>query len=365
MRLSKTLSSYIGRQFLYSFGAVFASLLALIFVFDLIELLRRTAARAQVSIGLNLEMALLKLPNTAQTMLPFAVLFATMLTYWRLTRSQELVVARAAGVSVWQFLFPALMVAMFIGLFRMTVFNPVASVMTQRYEAIESQIFRGRTSLLAVSDTGLWLRQANGQDHSILHAQGVAQQNMQLYDVTVYLFEGQDRYIGRIDAKQARLDGGFWLIDDATIATGNQPQPQHHDHYRLATDLTIENIQDSFAAPETMSFWELPHFIDVLERAGFSATRHRLYLHSLLASPALLAAMVLVAAVFSLRMVRRGGTLAVAAIGIFSGFLIYFLSDLIFALGLSQRVPVPLAAWAPAVVASLFGLAVLLHVEDG
>src|SRR5438105_4480791 len=105
MRLSKTLSSYIGRQFFYSFGAVFATLLALIFVFDLIELLRRTAAREHVSFALNLEMALLKLPNTAQTMLPFAVLFGTMLTYWRLTRSQELVIARAAGVSVWQFLF--------------------------------------------------------------------------------------------------------------------------------------------------------------------------------------------------------------------------------------------------------------------
>src|SRR5207244_1863047 len=109
MRLSKTLSSYIGRQFFYSFGAVFLSLLALIFVFDLIELLRRTASREAVSFALNLEMALLKLPNTAQVMLPFAVLFGTMLTYWRLTRSQELVVARAAGVSVWQFLFPALL----------------------------------------------------------------------------------------------------------------------------------------------------------------------------------------------------------------------------------------------------------------
>src|SRR5205085_8210978 len=127
------------------------------FVFDLIELLRRTASREAVSFALNLEMALLKLPNTAQVMLPFAVLFGTMLTYWRLTRSQELVVARAAGVSVWQFLFPALLVALLIGIFRMTIFNPVASVMTQRYEAIESQIFRGRTSLLAVSDTGLWL----------------------------------------------------------------------------------------------------------------------------------------------------------------------------------------------------------------
>ena len=58
--------------------------------------------------ALLLEMAALKLPHTAQDVMPFAVLFGTMLAFWRLTRSNELVVARAAGVSVWRFLTPAI-----------------------------------------------------------------------------------------------------------------------------------------------------------------------------------------------------------------------------------------------------------------
>ena len=56
---------------------------------------------------LLLEMAALKLPHMAQEIMPFAILFGTMMAFWRLTRSNELVVARAAGVSVWQFLTPA------------------------------------------------------------------------------------------------------------------------------------------------------------------------------------------------------------------------------------------------------------------
>ena len=114
-----------------------------------------------------------------------------------------------------------------------------------------------------------------------------------------------------------------------------------------------------------MSFWELPRFISILESAGFSAVRHRLHWHSLLASPLLLCAMVLIAAIFSLRMTRRGGTLPWACAGLFFGFFLYFMSDVVFALGLSSRIPEVLAAWTPATVTTLLGVASLLHLEDG
>ena len=80
---------------------------------------------------------------------------------------------------------------------------------------------------------------------------------------------------------------------------------------------------------------------------------------------ALLIAMVLIAATFSLRLTRRGGTMLWASSGLFFGFLLYFLSDLVFALGLSARIPEVLAAWAPATVTMLLGLTSLLHLEDG
>ena len=82
-------------------------------------------------------MAALKLPHTAQEVMPFAILFGTMLAFWRLTRNNELVVARAAGVSVWQFLTPAVLVALLIGIVAVTVFNPIASVMQARYEKLD------------------------------------------------------------------------------------------------------------------------------------------------------------------------------------------------------------------------------------
>ncbi len=72
-----------------------------------------------------------------------------------------------------------------------------------------------------------------------------------------------------------------------------------------------------------------------------------------------------VAATFSLRLTRRGGTGLLLLGGLFAGFLLYFLTDVVRALGMSGSIPPLLAAWAPTVVFTLLGLAMLLHLEDG
>lgn len=364
MRLSLTLSAYIGRQFAVRFAAVLLALSAITYLFDTIELMRRAASRVDVTFSIVLQLSLLRLPQLIQEMIPFMVLFATMLTFWRLSRSHELTVVRAAGISVWQFLLPALAIVLLIGAFRLAVLNPVGAVMYSRYEQTEAKLLRGQTSLLAVAQSGFWLRQTDGKSNAVIHAQRVSSQHMELYNVIVFMFEGKDRFSGRIDAASARLGSGAWILQDATISDPERGS-RFEKTYSLPTDMTVERIQESFASPETISFWELPSFIRVLENAGFSAVRHRLYWHRLLAGPLLLLSMVLLAATFSLRPPRRGGTFALVAAGIMAGFVLYFVSNLVAALGQTASIPVVLAAWTPAGVSTLVAVTLLLHLEDG
>lgn len=363
-RLSATLSFYIGRRFLLSFGVVLFALAGVILLIDTIELLRRGISRPDVTFRLILQMAALRLPDMTQKVVPFAVLFGGMHTYWRLTRSHELVVTRAAGISIWQFLFPAIVLALLIGVFKITVFNPVASAMLSRFDQMEGKFLLGRTNLLAVSKSGLWLRQADGNRQSVIHASRVTPYDMHLKEVIIFLYRGDDRFIGRVDAAEARLEDGFWHLQDALLTAPGQTAVFKAEH-KVKTNWTLDKIQESFATPETMSFWDLPGFIDLLDAAGFSATRHRIYWYSLLAAPVLLCAMVLIAASFSLRLARRGGVALIIASGVLFGFLLFFISDLVFALGLSSSIPALLAAWTPAGFSMLVGLFVLLHLEDG
>lgn len=364
MRMSGTLFAYIARQFFYAVAGVFVGLLAVIFMFDIIELMRRATGKDQVTIWIILQMATFKLPKMEQEVMPFAILFGSMFAFWRLTRSNELVVARAAGISVWQFLLPGLSIAAAIGIIQVGLFSPISSVLLQRFERLEGIYFKGQVSALSVSAAGLWLRQGDKSGQAVIHATRMDQSTLELQDVVILLYQGEDKFVGRLDAASARLKPGFWLLERVYVSLPDQPT-QLAPTYELPTDLTIDHIQDSFASPDTMSFWDLQGFIATLEKAGFSAHRHRLHFHAQLAVPLLLCAMVLIAATFSLRPTRRGGTAYMVAGGVVSGFMLFFISDIVLALGLSATIPAILAAWTPAGVSSMLGAAMLLHLEDG
>ncbi len=367
MRLSGILSVYIGRSFLLSFGVVFVVFLGIIYMFDTIELMRRAATNDPIGMGTILQMGLLKLPHMAQQAFPFAVLFGGMSAFWRLTRSSELVVARAAGVSAWQFLFPVLIVAFALGVIKITAFSPLSSALLGRFDRMETQYFKGQSSLLSVSPTGLWLRQASDADQSVIHSQSLSIDgpNIRLDRVTIFINEGADKFFQRIDAKKANLEDGFWHLEGVSVTERDKEVPLALPEHWIATDITLNNINESFAPPETMSFWDLPAFIANLDRAGFSALRHRMYFHSLLAAPLLLCAMVLIAATFTLKQSRRGNPTYVVVGGILTGFVLFFLSDVVAALGMRESIPVVMAAWTPSGVSTLLGLALVFHLEDG
>jgi lipopolysaccharide export system permease protein len=369
-----TLSLYIGRNFLMTVLFALAILMTLIGLIELLELIRRTADSTRpVPFFVILEMAALKLPTTAEKIYPFAFLIGGMVTLSRLTRSNELVVVRSAGVSVWQFLMPGVIIALALGVFFVTVMSPLAAATISRYERVEGKYITGRPSILSISPSGLWLRQVNETNLSyrgtpaqeyILHALRMDPASLKLSGVMIFLFDGQHKFLGRIDAPEAVLTQGAWTMKDAVLSTPNE-LPEQQLTYTMPTQLTLNQIQDSFAAPETFSFWALPSFISLLEKSGFSAMRHKLHYHSLMALPALLAGMLLLAAVFSLRQARRGKTGVLIVAGVASGFLLYFATNLIYALGAAGNLPVVLAAWAPSLVVNMFAVAALLHLEDG
>ncbi|MDR3514585.1 MAG: LPS export ABC transporter permease LptG [Azospirillaceae bacterium] len=364
MALTGILSRYIGRQFVLSFLFLLFAFLSIIMLIDLVEMLRRAASRPDVTFTIAFEMSLFKLLNIGQKAFPFVLLFAGMFTFWRLTRSAELVVARAVGVSAWQFMFPVIVGAGMIGLLLIGVINPVGAILYSRYEQLENRYWRGMSGSFSISHSGFWVRQFDGDDQFLIHAETLDPVARELRPVVVFLYHGDDEYTGRLDATSAVLQPGYWEIRNVWR---NLPHkgPEKVDRIRIPTDLTMERIEESFASPETLSFWKLPSFIRTLELTGLPTVRHRIYYQSLLAQPLLFCAMVMFAAAFSLRQQRRGGTMTMIAGGVLTGFCVFLLTDVIKTFGSTEEIPIVLAAWGPAVSSLLFGVAVLLHLEDG
>jgi lipopolysaccharide export system permease protein len=362
--LPVTFSLYLSRQFLLSFAVIMVGLLSVVYVGEALELLRRSSAHPDVGFGLVLSMAGLKLPGTAQVILPSAMLFTALYFFWRMTRTHELEVARAAGVSVWNFLAPVALVALLLGVLEVTVVNPLGSAMIGRFERLEDRHFKNRPTTLDISSSGIWISQADSQGQAFIHAESLKPGTFTLSEVTVFENPSNLPRSRRIDAESAVLVPGAWELSSAYVhETAGMAKPV--ELFRLPTDLTQQKIEDSFASPKSMSFWQLPEFIHTLQSAGLSSVRHELYFQSLLAKPLLLAAMVVLAAVFGLRQARRGGIFGTIVSGLVLGLLLYVFNDVLQTFAQSGGMPVALAAWGPALVGLTAGAAALFHFEDG
>ncbi len=359
--IGKTLSLYLMGRFARSFAAVFGTICLLIFIVDFVEMLRRAGDIPGVTPAYIALITVLRVPSIAEQTLPFSVLGGAMFAFLTLSRRLELVVARAAGISVWQILTPPLALTLTLGIACVTLYSPLAAIFKSQADQMETGMF-GRNR--STSDTSLWIRQRSLDGQAIIRAEQSSQGGSTLVNVTAYVFLPDGRFLERVEAASARLMPGVWMLDQARIlALGEEPKPV--ETYLLATNLTLEQVTQSFVAPVAVPFWRLPEVVQQMKAAGLDSVGYQLRYVTLLALPLLLVSMVLIAACFSLRLFRFGGIARMVTGGILAGFVLYVVGKLMGDLGTAGMLNATLAAWSPAIAGTLVGVFVLLHQEDG
>src|SRR5207344_596650 len=359
-----TLSRYFGLRFLSAVLVVFAGIFALVALIDYIELMRRAGDIPNVSAVLVAKTSFYRVPQVVERILPFCVLIGAMSCYLNLSRRLELVVARSAGLSAWQFVAPALLVAFVLGLAATAIYNPVSAILQERSKRFEAELFGHTASALSRSGGTFWVGQRTDEGQAIINAVSSRDQGINLNGVSVFTFDTEGRFKQRIEARAAVLEPGVWVLRDARVyALAVLPVKQ--SEFLLKTSLTPEQVRESFATPETVPFWELPQYIQIAEHAGLVAAGYRLQFQKLLARPFLLAAMVLLAAAVSLRFFRFGGVQKMVLSGVAAGFLLYVLSKVTEDLSKAELMHPVAAAWLPVFAGGVTGFIALLYQEDG
>jgi len=240
--------------------------------------------------------------------------------------------------------------------------------LSQRYEIVSDRLRGGDGSVLSISREGLWLREADPEGQRVIRAERATGDGTQLGGVTFLIFGNEIGPMRRIEAEEARLEPGHWRLRNAKdwplLATNPELGALRHDGLTLPSDLTQARLRDSFGAPSSIPIWDLPGFIERLDAAGFSARQHRVWFQMELALPLFMAAMVLIAAGFTMRHARAGKLGKYVLGALLGGFGFFFLRNFAQVLGETGQLPILLAVWTPPVAASLLALAYLLHRED-
>ena len=360
----RTLRRYVAKRFLLSILGAFAVCAVLIFMIDMVELLRLSRRATDLSMAALLWMALLRLPAYTEILLAFAVLVGGIGALLSLNRKSELIVMRAGGMSVWQFLRPGMVVALVLGLLAVTLYNPLAAAARSESERLVAEAFGKEATLLASSGEGSWLRQDGADGQSVMTARAIADQGLSLVGVIVYQYDPRGRFVERIDAERASLADGYWELHKVIVSRPAR-EPETFDTYTVSTYLTRERVGDALGSEIAVSFWQLPDLIEVAEKAGLSAARYKMQYALLMSRPMLLMAMVILAATVSLRSFRSGGTQTMVITGMVGGIGFFLLTEVSRQIGMAGLVSASTAAWMPIALALLVSLSVLLHQEDG
>jgi lipopolysaccharide export system permease protein len=361
---SMTLARYFAWRFFVAVAGVFVGVYVLVAFVDYIDVMRHAS---DVPNAPTLQLVLIsvyRVPQTMERLLPFSVLVGAMTCFFGLSRRMELVVARGAGMSVWQIIAPAMLVALFLGALGTAIYNPVSASLREASKRIEAKVFGSHSTAFEGYDSGYWVRQRSPEGDSILNARQSREQGLKLSTITVFTFTPTGEFKERVEAAEADLQPGAWRLKQARLYALNTP-PQDFDSYLLPTKITREQVAESFAAPDTVGFWHLPTYIRFVEDTGLAAAGYRLQYQILIARPFLLAAMILLAASVSLRAFRFGGVPQRILMGVAAGFSLYVLSKVTEDLSKADLLYPLLAAWLPIAAGGLSGLLVLLHEEDG
>jgi lipopolysaccharide export system permease protein len=357
---------YVLVQQLRSLAIALGVIAALIMLIDFVEISRGVGSDVDLPAPQILGLMLLKSPQVIIQLLPFVFLFGTLAAFIGLNRRSELIAMRAAGVSAWRFVLPAAGAAFMFGILTVTALGPAASAADGLFQRERGRLSGSSTG--SDSPRAIWIREGDDTRQMIIRAARQDPASARLLDVSFFIYSndasGARTFSERIDAASASLSAGRWRLIDAVGAQIGQ-RAVRYATLDLPSSLADEEAFERFARPQSTSFWRLPAQIERVEDAGFSSTAYRLRLQQLLATPLMFAAMSILAAAFSLRLMRLGDLARMSMAAVVLGFAFFFVNQAASAFGSAEVIPPWLAAWLPPLLTALAAFTLLFYTEDG
>ena len=359
-----TLFRYFGARYLLWITATCAGVTMTVSLIHAVELMRRISNRRQDTEDFNvLNMVLLNVPTVIEMTIPITLIIGSMICFETWNRSNEFVVSRGFGRSIWSVLSPVAVVALLVGVFFVTIVNPIGSVTSRHYENAMNSVFGNREQRLSVSADGIWLRDDHATGKFIIHGDMLDVDASNIMNPIVYTFDAQNNLKTRIAAGTMKLTDKGWVAEGAKTWDGAGIMTEEGS-LMLPSNLAALDLGLSSEPPNTIAIFSLPAFIELLEKAGLPAVEHRIHFHKLLSMPLLMIGLAMLSARATLTNLVRGRRARLFMRGLVIAVGITLFSHFMQVLGGSLRLPVIVAAWAPALTVTVVGAVLLARMDE-
>ena len=97
---------------------------------------------------------------------------------------------------------------------------------------------------------------------------------------------------------------------------------------------------------------------------GLNISKHLVHFFKLICQPFLVISMILLSASLMLRSSERKVEVGIVSLSLVVGFCLYFIGDLIFALGFSEKIPPLLAGFGPTLIGLFSGCYLISDIDE-
>ena len=329
---------YLAKSFFISFTIVFICFAALLIIGDFVEQFRKSTGKG-VPLEIIFQLAVFNFFSLIEFIIPIVAFFAALLAFILLIKNSEFIIISSVGISHIKVLFPAIIIYFVIGLFFITIINPLSAVFYDRYTELEYKYIEKSDKFASITKNGIWLKQFNSNKNisSVFYAQQISNNGTTLLNFMLLEYDDKGTYQGRIDGKKANLEEGFWLMTDVQISP-KYSRASYSVSHKYSTNIKPSDISNSLSSPKSISIWKIGKFINFLEGLGYSSRDFKLYYYNLIIMPFFLSFLTILASSLVVDLKQNTKVTKTIIFAFVLIFIIYFLSNLLDALGSSSQI---------------------------
>ena len=363
------LDGYLGRIYLGVFAVTFSGLVAIFYVSTFIELSEKLF-KGQATAQMLIEYLYWATPQFVYFCIPLAVLIGGLATIGLLTRSSELIVMRACGISLYRTAVPLVLFSLLAGAALFLLEEQVLVASNKRAETLRRVIRSGSSRTFDLA-TRQWLVAKNGDIYNYVSFD--AQRN-ELKALSVFRFSAKAwRLQSRAFFRAASFTGSATGREELVGWNGNDGWTREFDRnveeraFRPVPSAIFQMEPPQYFVTEpldadAMTYGQLRRYIAEMRSVGFNVVKYEVALYRKVSFPWVALIMMLIAVPFAVTTGRRGAMYGIGLAIVLA--VLYRIADSVFgALGTGGVMMPMLAAWSANILFAVVAVYLLLTVR--
>ena len=341
----KTYIKFLSNIFFRSFLFVLSITFSLVFIINLLTEIE-FFKDIDVSIYFSMYLSLLNSPAMIFEIFPFIFLISSQLFFINLFNNNEIQIFKYSGLKNSKILILISTISLFFGIIIITLFYNATSNLKNFYLEIKSNYTKDGKYLAVINKNGLWIR--DKVNNKILIVNASKTDGTFLIDSFITEFNTNYEVIRNIKSKKIDIKNSEWIVYEPEIFIKNVSNIENK--ILINSNFDYKRINSLFSNLSSLSILELVDLKKNYELLNYSTLDINIQIQKIASYPIYLILMTIFAGIIMLNSKKYKSNTLKISIGLFFCVIIYYLNNLFYVLGTTEKINYIISVWTPLLV---------------